>query len=61
MIVFNLELNMEVLNQRFKHVAQKMLVIEPEIIQNKNFIQESWDKDENWLEASRLPEAANGV
>lgn len=53
MIVFNLELNMEVLNQRFKHVAQKMLVIEPEIIQNKNFIQESWDKDENWLEAVR--------
>lgn len=51
MIVSNLELNMEVLNQRFKHVAQKMLVIESEDITDTHFVQEPWDKDENWLEA----------
>lgn len=51
MIVSNLELNMEVLHQRFKHVAQKMLVIESEDITDKHFVQEPWDKDENWLEA----------
>ncbi|CAJ1317869.1 motility associated factor glycosyltransferase family protein [Paenibacillus nuruki] len=53
MIVSNLELNMEVLNQRFKHVAQKMLVIESDDIKDKKFVQEPWDKDENWLEAVR--------
>lgn len=51
MIVSNLELNMEVLNQRFKHVAQKMLVIESDDVKDKKFIQEPWNKDENWLEA----------